>query len=266
MTTVAELASKSLRLILVKSAPLELTSQETDDYIQSLNDYMLALEADGIDIGYTEVSAGTDVVTVPKGAIRGIAANMAIEVAPEYGTQVSPAVVEAAREGMRVMLRICRMAITSSYPSTLPMGSGSDDWDDRAYFDQDARFYLNLIAGVGDIPAQSTDYPLALTYDTEIAEGFATTVSGLAKFKREEAEEVTLSAQISVTGDGDYTLAIHRNGAAIESSSATLSATATTITLTKGLTVFPGDELQVVIQQTDTPLAGVVSTGYFKCQ
>lgn len=126
MATVAQVATASLKRILVQAADAPLEADEYQDYIFALNNFMLALDAEGITLGYTEVSDLGDEVTVPAGALRGIIANMAIEVAPDYNGTVSPALANAAAEGMQVMRIIGQTISPSSYPSTLPIGSGNE--------------------------------------------------------------------------------------------------------------------------------------------
>jgi hypothetical protein len=85
MATVAQVAKASLQRILVQASEAPLEPDEYQDYIFALNNYMTQLDAQGIVLGYTVVDSLGDEVTVPTGALRGIIANMAIEVAPDYG-------------------------------------------------------------------------------------------------------------------------------------------------------------------------------------
>lgn len=137
MATVAQVATASLKRILVQAADAPLEADEYQDFIFALNNFMLALDAEGITLGYTEVSDLGDEVTVPAGALRGIIANMAIEVAPDYNGTVSPALVNAAAEGMQVMRIIGQTISAASYPSTLPIGSGNEggQFADRKFYD-----------------------------------------------------------------------------------------------------------------------------------
>jgi len=87
---------------------------------------MLALDAEGVALGFTQVADLGDEVTVPDGALRGIIANMAIEVAPDYNGQITAGLQVAAAEGMVAMRRLGQYIQTSKYPSTLPVGSGNE--------------------------------------------------------------------------------------------------------------------------------------------
>ena len=88
---------------------------------------MAQLDAQGIMLGYTEVSDLGDELTVPAGALRGIIAIMAIEVAPDFGGVVSDGLAKAAREGMNTMRTIGGRMGPTALPSTLPIGAGNED-------------------------------------------------------------------------------------------------------------------------------------------
>ena len=84
------------------------------------------LDAQGVKLGYTTVSGLGDEVTIPTGALRGVIANLAIEVAPDYNGIVSQGLIKAAKEGMNTMRLIGQTITKSEMPSTLPLGSGNE--------------------------------------------------------------------------------------------------------------------------------------------
>lgn len=133
MATVAQVAKAALQRILVQADEAPLNASEYQDFIFALNNYMLSLDAQGIQLGYTEVSDLGDEITVPAGALRGIIANMAIEVAPDYGGQITDALAVAAKNGLEAMRRLGQSMSASEYPSTLPYGSGNYDYG-TSYF------------------------------------------------------------------------------------------------------------------------------------
>ena len=126
MATAAQIAKASLQRILVQASEADLEPDEYQDYIFAMNNYMLALDAEGVKLGYTEVSSLGDEVTVPVGALRGLIANMAIEVAPDYSGVISPGLVTAASEGLKAMRRLGQTIVATAYPSTLSIGSGNE--------------------------------------------------------------------------------------------------------------------------------------------
>ena len=126
MATVAQVIKASLQRILVQASEADLEPDEYQDAIFALNNYMLALDADGITLGYTEVSNLGDDVTVPAGALRGIIANLAIEVSPDYNGTISQGLVMAAQAGLETMRKIGVGMPVTSLPCTLPIGSGNE--------------------------------------------------------------------------------------------------------------------------------------------
>jgi hypothetical protein len=146
--TVAQVAKASLQRILVQASEAELQPDEYQDFIFAMNNFMLALDAEGVSLGYTEVSDLGDEVTIPTGALRGLIANMAIEVAPDYNGTVSPGLQLAANEGLKVMRLLGQRIPTSKFPSTLPIGSGNE-----SIWPADAHFYPDSEA---DILAETT--------------------------------------------------------------------------------------------------------------
>jgi hypothetical protein len=148
MATVAQVAKASLQRILVQTSEADLEPSEYQDFIFALNNYMLALDADGITLGYTVVSDLGDTVTVPTGALRGIIANMAIEVAPDYSGIITDGLRLAADQGMKTMRLLGQHIVETEFPGNLPRGSGN--YANNQY---SSNFYQDLEA---DILAETT--------------------------------------------------------------------------------------------------------------
>ena len=126
MATVAQIGKASLQRILVQASEAPLQPDEYADFMFALNNYMNELNAQGIQLGFTVVNDLGDDVTIPAGALRGVIANMAIEVAPDYGGVVTEALAKAAKEGLQTMRLIGQTMGSSKMPSTLPIGSGNE--------------------------------------------------------------------------------------------------------------------------------------------
>lgn len=126
MATVAQVAKASLQRILVQASEADLEPDEYQDYIFALNNFMLSLVVEGVDLGFTEVSNLADEVTVPSGAIRGIIANMAIEVSPDYNGTISQGLVLAAKDGLNTMRLLSMRQEAGVLPPTMPLGSGTE--------------------------------------------------------------------------------------------------------------------------------------------
>ena len=133
MATVAQVAKSSLQRILVQASEAPLEPDEYQDFIFSMNNYMAELDAQGIQLGYTVVTDLGDTVTIPTGALRGLIANMAIEVAPDYNGVISGGLQKAARDGFNTMRMLGQSMGKSRFPCTLPIGSGNECSDYGTY-------------------------------------------------------------------------------------------------------------------------------------
>lgn len=125
MASAEQVLKASLQRILVQASEADLEADEFSDAIFAMNNYMFALDADGVHLGYTEVTNLADLITIPTGALRGLIANVAIDIAPDYDGEVSPGLVRAAEQGLKTMEQLGVEVTTSQFPSTLPRGSGN---------------------------------------------------------------------------------------------------------------------------------------------
>jgi hypothetical protein len=155
VATAAKVLKAALQRILVQASEAELEPDEYEDAIFAMNNWMLALDAEGVELGYTEVTDLGDDITVPIGALRGLIANVAIEVAPDYDGEVSNDLRIAASAGLKVMRLIGQTIPTSSYPSTLPIGSGNESGGTRwwsgyhFYPDSEAEILAETTGAIG---------------------------------------------------------------------------------------------------------------------
>lgn len=144
METAATIINSALQDILVQASEAPIEADQAQDAIRYLNRMMAALSADGINLGYTAVTSLASPITVHDGAMDGIVSNLAVRLFPQYsppGTPIDPLLVQAARDGMKVMEKLGVTIIPTSYPGTLPIGSGNEGdyvWNDRYYPESDA--------------------------------------------------------------------------------------------------------------------------------
>ena len=141
MTKAREIIVDALEDLVVQADEAPIEASEAQAAIRFLNDRMFAWDAMGISLGYTEVSNLGDEITVPAGAIMGIKAQLAIDLAAKYSVDVKPDVYERARQGMNAIMNVAGLdSISMEYPYTLPMGSGNDSeiYTDKYYSDQEA--------------------------------------------------------------------------------------------------------------------------------
>jgi hypothetical protein len=139
MTTTNEVITDALEDLVVQADEAPIEASEAQAAIRFLNDRMTAWDALGITLGYTIVSNLSDEVTVPAGAIMGIKAQLAIDLAEKYNVDVKAGVVRRASEGLAAILNLSDIGSNSmAYPDTLPRGSGnqSDLHTDPFYPDE----------------------------------------------------------------------------------------------------------------------------------
>lgn len=161
MATAAQVIKAALQRILVQASDAPLEPDEYQDAMFALNNLMLDYDASGISLGYTVVSDLGDQITIPTGALRGLIANLAIEIAPDFGGQVTEPLVAAAVAGKKTMRKLGMATPTSSFPYTLPYGTGNYDQSgyatSRYYPDEEAAILaettgsISLESGTEDV-------------------------------------------------------------------------------------------------------------------
>ena len=152
MATAAQVLKAALQRILVQGSEADLEPDEYSDAIFSMNNYMESLAAQGINLGYTEVSSLADSITVPTGALRGLIANLAIEIAPDYNGVLSQGLIEAASDGMEAMEQLGINIVECAMPNTLPIGSGNTytpGWDANYFTDLEDEILAEASGAIG---------------------------------------------------------------------------------------------------------------------
>ena len=125
-----------LQEILVQATEADLEPSETEDTIFFMNNFMTELDANGVNLGYTIVTSLSDTITIPAGAINGMIKNVAIQIAPQFDALVTPALIAAARRGLKVMTTLGLNLQPAQFPCTLPIGSGNehDDFNENHFY------------------------------------------------------------------------------------------------------------------------------------
>lgn len=125
MSTAAQVIKTALQLILVQGSEAALEADEFASGVEYLNDMMAEWESNGIDLGYTPVVTLGDEVTIPAYANQAVKQNLAVRLGPEFGGLVSPLLDRNATESYRYMLNAAYEVQSTTYQTTLPMGSGN---------------------------------------------------------------------------------------------------------------------------------------------
>lgn len=136
-TTAAQITKAILQEILVHGSESELEPVEFQDTVFAMNNYMTALDAKGVSLGYTVVSDLGDEITIAPGAIFGLIKNVALSMIPQFGGTSDMQLTVDAGFGMDAMLKLSRNIRPMVHPSTFPLGSGNEGsfvFNDRHFF------------------------------------------------------------------------------------------------------------------------------------
>lgn len=115
----------------------EISDAELVDGLRYLNRLMSRLAAQGVEVGYTELSDADSALTTPMTVALGMVKNLAVSLWPQYSTApLNPALKFWADKSLDTMRsQAIDTTEASLFPSTLPVGSGNCDgiYEDRFY-------------------------------------------------------------------------------------------------------------------------------------
>ena len=127
METANDIISEALQELIVQAQEQSIQAPDFQAGLRHLNRMMAALEAKGIELGYTKVALANDNITIPDGAVEGVIYNLAVKLSTSYDITITQSLFTNAKEGMDV-LRVLGVNIKPTlFPDTLPRGSGNDD-------------------------------------------------------------------------------------------------------------------------------------------
>lgn len=140
MEKAGTVAKDILQELVVQGAESAIVSDESTTAIRYMNRYMTMLDAQGVKLGYAEVTNLSDDITIPSGALMGMIKNVAIMLAPQFDVPVSADLKMAADQGLQAMYTLGAQQREMAYPGTLPIGSGNEGFfsieNDHFYPDQ----------------------------------------------------------------------------------------------------------------------------------
>lgn len=125
MSKVGEVVKDALLLLRVVDADEAPEARDSEDAIRTLNLMMTSLEAEGVSVGWTNVTNPDDEMPSPLENEQGIVYLLATRLRPKYGFTIDPDVLQGAAEGLAAMRAQVASADFSrvSYPD-LPAGQG----------------------------------------------------------------------------------------------------------------------------------------------
>jgi hypothetical protein len=77
-------------------------------------------------LGFTTVTNPSDAITIPDGAIEGVIFNLAKRMLTTYDVALTAELLQSAREGLAEIRKIAVVVKPTSFPCTLPIGSGNE--------------------------------------------------------------------------------------------------------------------------------------------
>ncbi len=126
--TAGDIIKDALGEITVLGAEAPIESVDAQAGIRYLNRMMAAFDADGIALGFTEVTGLASIITIPAGAIAGVVAQLGVILWDQFsdGQPVPSTLLARAISGKNTMRNIAVSFGQTEYPSTLPVGSGNE--------------------------------------------------------------------------------------------------------------------------------------------
>lgn len=253
MATAGDVAQLALKKILVQAGDAPLEPDEYADLFEEMNHFMQALESEGVRLGWTDVDNVADLITLPKGAIRGLIANVAMEVAPSYLAPVTPQLQAQARAGMKVMRKLGQTIIQTSYDDNLPMGTGNADYEGGRNFTLYQPQIMGILSLVNnslttEISAADTAVPVYGFWNVEATKSLRGSTDGEMENVTGDNIDVDVDLSITATGNSTYTFRLMKSGVSQATVSSALTSTPATVTISKALTLGPSDFLSVQVE------------------
>ena len=256
MTTAGDVVKLALLDILVETDEGSIEASDYADAFKVLNNYMASLELRNIRLGYSSVSNNADEVTVPEGVIEGIAANLAIRLAPMYGVTPSPELHQKARDGAKDIRFAGQHIARTSYPSNLPVGQGQRRFNYRVspYYSKQHAGLLSMAGNTTatELAATATPYKIEGFWNVERIEGLRGDITGRLTHTGDTDANVSITFACGATGNGTYTFRLMQNGASVASVSATLSSSTSDVALAKIITLSPGEYVEMWVEGDST--------------
>ncbi len=140
----SDIIGDALREIVVAGAEAPIEADEGQSAIRYLNRMMAEWDVRGYNLGCTVVSDLGDDITIPDGTVEAVVSNLAIRLASQFGVSIDPAsaLIDRARVGLRAVRLLTISVGPSSFPSTLPIGSGNEGdstFTDHFYPDEQSK-------------------------------------------------------------------------------------------------------------------------------
>jgi len=134
--TAQSVIKDALQELLVQASEQPIEANEFQSGIRYLNRMMATIPYNGL--GFVDVVNPSDAITIDEGAIEGVIFSLALKLAPQYDIEPSGDLRANKREAMKSLRKLSLVYKPTKMPSTMPIGSGNEDWftggtDDHFY-------------------------------------------------------------------------------------------------------------------------------------
>ena len=123
-----KLIKKAYNAVGLSSAEQELTPEEEDDGLDSLNAMMVRWDSEGVRLGYNTPGDLDSDPGVEDHAYQAIYTNLGLELAASLGHEVSREITILAASSLSRLKSLAGTPIPLRVPGTTPMGAGHKGW------------------------------------------------------------------------------------------------------------------------------------------
>lgn len=102
MTTARDLIESALKLNRVLSQGKTMTAAEASDGLETLNQLLHSLKAEGADLGFADIDLN-DEIPLPPEHVRAVRFLLAVDLAPEYSVELTPEVSIGAQNAKLIL-------------------------------------------------------------------------------------------------------------------------------------------------------------------
>jgi len=103
MATARDVITRSLRKLKILASGETPEAQEADDCLEALNQMLAEWEIDGVDLAHIGLALD-DTLDVPDSHLNGIALNLAMRIADDFGATITPSIAQEALNGKNAIV------------------------------------------------------------------------------------------------------------------------------------------------------------------
>lgn len=130
MALVSQVVNRALRLLQVIDANQATPARDSQTAMEALNGMVTRWEANGLALGWSNVSAVDDTLPLPDEALEAVTFNLAVRLAAEYPLpQAMPGIADLAKSLLAELRRDRLTSAPITLASDLPRAESGGGWD-----------------------------------------------------------------------------------------------------------------------------------------